>query len=134
MLNKTFLFIKNTEGKGRGVFTSKAFRIGDLIEVCPMLVFNTKERVLLDQTLLYNYMFLWGDNDDQSALALGFGSLYNHSATPNVRYLVDYENETLEVHAYRDIAAGQELCFNYNGDPEDSALVWFEEGYKDTTL
>ncbi len=130
MLNKSFLIIRDVEGKGRGVFTSKGFRKGELVEVCPMLVFNTKERELLDQTLLYNYMFLWGDDDSQSALALGYGSLYNHSSAPNVRYLVDYENETLEVHTVRDIAPGEELCFNYNGDPTDTTPVWFEEGFK----
>ncbi len=129
MLNKSFLIIRDIEGKGRGVFTSKSFRKGDLVEVCPMLVFNTTERTLLDQTLLYNYMFLWGDDDTQSALALGYGSLYNHSSLPNVRYLVDYENETLEVICIRDIAAGEELCFNYNGDPTDTTPVWFEEGF-----
>ena len=129
MLNKSFLLIREVAGKGRGVFTSKGFRKGDLIEVCPMLVFSTAERTLLDQTLLYNYMFLWGDDDSQSALALGYGSLYNHSSSPNVRYLVDYENQTLEVHSIADIAPGAELCFNYNGDPTDKSPVWFEEGF-----
>jgi uncharacterized protein len=126
-MNKMYLIIREVEGKGRGVFTSKAFRKGELLEVCPVLVFNPVERELLDQTLLYNYMFIWGDDDAQSALALGYGSMYNHSSTPNVRYLADYETGTLEIHAYRDIAAGEELCFNYNGDPEDKDLVWFEK-------
>ena len=125
-MNKMYLIIRDVEGKGRGVFTSKAFRKGELLEVCPVLVFNPTERELLDQTLLYNYMFIWGEEDVQSALALGYGSMYNHSRTPNVRYLADYENATLEIHAYRDIAAGEELCFNYNGDPEDQDKVWFE--------
>ena len=127
MLNKTFLFIRETpDGKGNGVYTSKAFRKGELIEVCPVLVFNSVERALLDQTKLYHYSFLWGDNDEQAAVVLGYGSLYNHSFTPNVRYLADYENETLEITSTRRIEAGEELCFNYNGDPEDQSEVWFD--------
>ncbi len=131
MLNKSFLFVKETpDQRGRGVYTSKAFKKGELIEVCPVLVFVPKERELADQTLLYNYMFIWKDDDQHSGLALGFGSLYNHSHSPNIRYLADYENDTLEIHAYRDIAPGEELCFNYNGDPNDHTPVWFEEGFK----
>ena len=91
-----------------------------------MLVFSTEERELLDKTKLYNYCFLWGDNDEFSALALGYGSLYNHSYTPNVRYIVDYELETLSVIALRPIEPNEELCFNYNGDPTDKDPVWFD--------
>ena len=126
-MNKMYLVVRDVEGKGRGIFAAKAFRRGELLDVCPVLVFSPKERELLDQTLLHDYVFVWGEDDSQSALALGYGSLFNHSSSPNARYLADYENGTLEIHAYRDIAAGEEICFNYNGDPEDKDLVWFEK-------
>ena len=35
------------------------------------------ERPLLDETNLYNYYFTW--QDQAAAIALGYGSLYNHS-------------------------------------------------------
>jgi hypothetical protein len=48
------------------------------------------------------------------ALALGFGSLYNHSYKPNARY-DDAPSQVKEFRALRDIKAGEEITINYNG-------------------
>ena len=54
------------------------------------------------------------------ALALGHGSLYNHSFRPNARY-DDVGPQTKEFTAMRDIAPGQEITVNYNGEPTSLA-------------
>ena len=59
------------------------------------------------------------------ALALGYGSLYNHSFRPNARY-DDVGPQTKEFTAMRDIAPGEEITVNYNGEPTSRAAVWFE--------
>ena len=38
-MNKMYLVVRDVEGKGRGIFAAKAFRRGELLDVCPVLVF-----------------------------------------------------------------------------------------------
>lgn len=80
----------------------------------------------LKKTSLYDYYFIWEEDEKSGAIALGYGSMYNHAYQPNSRYYVDYEGLTLEIHAIKDIKAGQEITFNYNGEPDDQSKVWFE--------
>ncbi len=72
---------------------------------------------------LADYAFSWGRGT--VALALGYGSLYNHSYTPNARYQ-DVGRCTKEFVAIRDIAAGEEITVNYNGEPDDRSAVGFD--------
>jgi SET domain-containing protein len=58
-------------------------------------------------------------------VALGYGSLYNHSYSPNARYL-DVGRMTKAFISLRDIAPGEEITINYNADPHDMADVGFE--------
>ena len=60
------------------------------------------------------YVFEWGEG--KVALALGFGSLYNHSYRPNARYN-DVGPQAKAFQALRDIAVGEEITVNYNGEP-----------------
>lgn len=39
---------------------------------------------------------------------------------------MDFDNQTIFVKAIRDIASGEELTINYNGDWDDNKKVWFE--------
>ena len=68
-------------------------------------------------------MFTW--DDDHVAVALGFGSLYNHSYSPNARY-EDWEPNKKRYVAITDIAAGEEVTINYNGAAADTTPVGFE--------
>ena len=58
------------------------------------------------------------------ALALGYGSLYNHSYRPNARY-EDVGPRTKSFLAIRDIG-GEEITVNYNGKPRSRTAVWFD--------
>ena len=71
---------------------------------------------------LHDYYFLWGDEENQCAIALGFGSLYNHDYEPNARYFVDPEEETMEIYATKEIFPGDEITVTYNGHPDDPIL------------
>jgi uncharacterized protein len=116
--------IKRIKGKGRGVFARRAIRKGEVIESVPVLVMSSKEYAEgLSKTALKDYCFGWGT--DQVALALGYGSLYNHSYQPNARY-EDIGTQTKDFVAVRDIAEGEEITINYNGKPGSKAKVWFD--------
>jgi SET domain-containing protein len=121
-----WLFINETQKKGRGVYTREAISEGSIIEIAPVIVLPEEEREWIDKSVLYNYYFLWGEDNAQTAIALGYGSMYNHSTTPNVAYQMDYEANTITYIAWIDIAAGEELCINYNGDEDSQEKVWFE--------
>ena len=54
-------------------------------------------------------------------MALGLGSLFNHSRLrQNVGWKRDIFNTCIVYTAIRDIAAGEELCISYGG-------LWFED-------
>jgi SET domain-containing protein len=72
--------------------------------------------------------FLWGDTHKQSAIALGYGSLYNHSRAANADYESYYEEEEIHIIAYKDIQPGEEVTINYNNDPNSQTPMWFEKG------
>lgn len=120
------IFVTRTADKGRGVFTNKRIKKGQTIEVCPMIVFDKKDRLAINDTFLYEYYFEWGNSTKKGALALGYGSIYNHSYNPNARYIPDFDLNILTFEAIRDIDAGEELTVNYNLDPDDQSPVWWE--------
>ncbi len=111
---------------GRGVFTAASVPEKALIEIAPMLVLKAEDKENIDATRLFNYYFLWGENEEKCAIALGYGSLYNHSFEPNARYLADFESNTLHFYALRPIEAGEEITVNYNGQAQIQDPLWFE--------
>ncbi|MCA9064161.1 MAG: SET domain-containing protein-lysine N-methyltransferase [Planctomycetaceae bacterium] len=118
------LEVKWTPGKGRGVFARKPISCGTVFEVVPVLVIPEKEVLDTDgSSFLADYVFEW--KKGKVALALGFGSLYNHSFTPNARY-DDHGRQTKSFRALRDIAAGEEITINYNGAEDILDPVGFE--------
>jgi len=111
---------------GRGVFTSEPIPKDSLIEICPVIVLPEEELPIIHKTFLHDYYFLWGENEEQCAIALGFGSLYNHAYDSNAEYIIDLDELTIDIYSVRDIEAGEEITVNYNGEPGDMKPVWFD--------
>jgi uncharacterized protein len=120
------LYIAQTELMGRGVFTAEDISAGTIIEESPVIVMSLEERRLLDQTILHNYIFEWGENKDQCCMALGYIPVYNHSYQSNCEYDMDYDKKVVTVRAVQFIKTGEELFLNYNGDWNDAKPVWFD--------
>jgi uncharacterized protein len=127
MMRLRSLYIDNSEGKGRGVFTHEAIDTGDVIEIAPVIVMGAQDRMHLDATLLHDYIFEWGEDRTQCAMALGWIPIYNHSATANCEYFMDFEEQAMFLKTVRQVQEGEELTINYNGDYNDTRLVWFEK-------
>jgi hypothetical protein len=66
------LYIQDSFNRGRGVFSSEPIAAGTIIEVSPVIVLSQAERVLLDQTLLHDYIFVWGSDEKECCIALGY--------------------------------------------------------------
>ncbi len=112
--------------KGKGIITTKAIKENTVIEVSPVIVMTKEEQLLLDQTKLYNYLFLWQEDESQCAMAQGYISVYNHSFNSNCVYEMNFTEETISIITIRPIAVGEELTINYNGEAEDTTPIWFE--------
>jgi len=123
----TGVYVAKTRNKGRGVFCMQDIPKGSLIEICPVLVIPSSEVDIIHETELHDYYFIWGEHDDEAAIALGYGSLYNHSYRPNADYIYDLDQMAIEIHSIRNIPAGHEITINYNGDPLCKDPLWFDE-------
>lgn len=121
------LYIAESEGRGKGVFSREKIPAETIVELSPVIVMNGEERKLLDQTLLHDYIFEWNPGGAElCCMAQGYISVYNHSYTSNCEYFMNYDDNTIMIRAVRDIAADEELTINYNGDWDDEKPVWFE--------
>lgn len=120
------LFIARSEGRGRGVFTEALILEATYIEMAPVIVMSPQDRPILDQTLLHDYIFEWGEDHSQCAMALGYVSIYNHSYQANCEYEMDYDHEIIKIKTVRDIQPGEELFINYNGSWNDEKKLWFD--------
>jgi SET domain-containing protein len=120
------LHLAPVPGKGRGVFSRIPLKAGTITEISPVIVMDAEDRRLLDQTRLHDYIFEWQPGGrNMCCMALGYVPMYNHSYTANCEYFMDYEKETITVKTVREVAEGEELTINYNGDWNDPSEVWF---------
>jgi len=123
---KQYLYLKKITAKGRGVFTKEKIEANIVIEKSPVIVMSAEDRVLLDKTLLHDYIFEWGINKDKCCMALGFIPMYNHSYESNCEYFMDFDQETIQIKTIRSISKGEELTINYNGNWNDNKKIWFD--------
>ena len=70
-------------------------------------------------TVLEHYLFNVASGD--KLLALGYGSLFNHSGHPNVDYHVDAANLCIRYLSGHNIQTNKELCISYVEN------LWFED-------
>ena len=120
-----YLYVDGAPGKGRGVFTHEDIDADTIIELSPVIVMPETDRPWLDKTLLHDYIFEWGPDKKQCAMALGLIPMYNHSYESNCEYFMDFDEATMFVKTIRPVKAGEELTINYHGDWNDGRNVWF---------
>jgi SET domain-containing protein len=116
--------VKHCGHKGRGIFAKRSFTKGELIERAQVILVPGDQWLEMEKTALADYYYNWGENG--AAIALGFGSLYNHSYSPNTMYIKHYSELVIDYVALCDIAIGSEITINYNGHPLNQQPVWFD--------
>ncbi|KPV73499.1 uncharacterized protein RHOBADRAFT_54718 [Rhodotorula graminis WP1] len=134
---------------GRGVYATSYIPAGKVIEISPVLVLPEAEYKGrrpgehdddddgtlkgVEASQLRGYVFTWG-RDGSMAVALGIGSLFNHSASPNVTYSLDYSQYTISYRTAKSVRQGEELTIFYghnvrfsgtddNGAADDNGLA-----------
>ena len=108
---RKIITIKRTPKKGLGVFALKDFKTGELIESAPVLIFDTKARKILEKTHLSHYIYPWRSTRG-AALAFGYGSIYNHSYSPNADWKQNFKTKCMVYHAIKPIKKGEEILVN----------------------
>ena len=131
VMNSPDLCVRDTgTERGRGVFASRRFVSGEVVEVAPVLVLKVDYDAL--PALLKTYVFDWTTLTGvprSQAVALGYGSMYNHANPANLRYIADARQNVMRYVAVRDIEPDEELTINYNaegGVHEWDDDNWFE--------
>ena len=107
------LYLKTSKlgGKyGRGVFTNRSFEPGETIELAPYIDDDTANF----KGVVRDYIFSKNGSKEKSVVAFGFGSIYNHSDTPNARWEVT--NEHVKIQCIKPIKKDEEVFITY-GEP-----------------
>lgn len=130
-INPPDAFVADTgTSKGRGVFASRDYSTGEIVEVCPVVIIEQSYTKLPEtlKTIVFSWDVL-ANTSESSAIALGFGSMYNHDNPSNMRYEATSEPRLLVFSTVRPVARGEELTINYNargGGPACEDDNWFD--------
>ena len=91
-----------------------------------MLIIPKAQLKELDKTILFEYYFLLGEKMNIPIIVFGYGSLYNHSDSPNAEFQLDLKSKTVHFVAVKGIPAGNEITINYrDGNPDEP--LWFDD-------
>jgi hypothetical protein len=110
------LYIAESPNRGRGVFTDQVIEAEEIIECCPVITFTEQDVSHIRLTTLNYYYFEWGENETEGAIALGYGSLYNHAFQPNAAWRNKQAEKMIEFYATQRIAPGEEVMIDYGAD------------------
>lgn len=115
MIHNTKIYVDKSPIHGWGVFAKEDIEEGEVFEECPILTLPITKGE--STPLLIDYRFNWpqGTEWEEQVLALGYGSLYNHSENANAFWVSDLDNRTFKFISNREIKKGEEI-FVWYGD------------------
>ena len=125
----SFIYVAISAIHGRGVFAQRTIKIGTVIEKCPIIKMKLQEMTVRKHMLLNYYAFMIDEQNEYTGIALGYGSLYNHSDNCNAYYYFNKEKELMIFEAIQPISKDEEITINYLG-PESagqSIESWFNK-------
>jgi SET domain-containing protein len=114
---KEKLKVRVTKSMGRGMFATEAIKKGVCVHSAEIVLFKCSEIQRIKKLGQYVYNF----DSTHSALALGYGSLFNHSFNSNLcaQYREKSDRWVLTYIATRDIKKGEQLFIYYGADIKD---------------
>lgn len=127
--DKVYISKSKIPNADRGVFARRDIKKGEIIERCPIIEVPKNDTSNLKKSVLVTYFFYFGKNKEQVAIALGFGSIYNHSYKPNAIYKIKPREKTIGFIALDDIKKNDEITFNYynsSKSKDKKSPLWFE--------
>jgi len=125
--NKVYISQSKLLKAGRGVFAKVDIKKGEIIERCPVIEIPKYDVSSVNESMLVTYIYYLGKNKERLIVALGFGSIYNHTYQPNAKYKERYEDKIIDFIATNEIKKNEEITVNYNqGNQKDKSPLWFE--------
>ena len=100
------IYVKAITNKGLGVFASKMFKKGELIEK------GIIRRIDIDGNK-NPYIFSWSPDKDVWGFGSGCSTFYNTSMDPNCKMVRYYDEDRFEIFALCDIDIDIELTHKY---------------------
>jgi hypothetical protein len=113
--------VRESAGKGRGLFARRPHHPRTIIGRYPVLVVPSSERELIFRTILDSYHYDWGHGN--LAIPLGLWMLHNTTSdgttrTTNASYWPDHEERTVVNYCIKPISEGDEITIPYRGIKE----------------
>jgi hypothetical protein len=106
--------IRVTEDRGRGLFALTTIEPRTLVHAAPAIVVTNEEYTKHCKYTIFEDYLYQAPNSGSQLLALGDGSLFNHSCNPNIDYRVCLETQTIFYYTHhKPIQVGEELCIYY---------------------
>ncbi len=112
--------VRKSQIHGYGVFAKEAIVEGELIEESKLLKLEWRSKYSNDATL---NDYTWANQKCECEeckthghvryMALGFGSMYNHSDNPNTKQKLNFKDEVINVWAKSDIQPDEEIFLSY---------------------
>ncbi len=126
--DKIYVNKSKIPNSGRGVYAKNSIKKGEIIENCPIIKVSEHDADNLKESILVTYFFYFGKKKEQLAVALGFGSIYNHSHNSNAKYKINPLENTIDFIALKDIKKDDEIMINYNPAKggKNKYPLWFE--------
>jgi len=126
--DKVYICKSKISNAGRGVYARCDIKKGEIIERCPIIEVPKNDTSKLKESILVTYFFYFGKNKERLAVALGFGSIYNHSYKPNATYKIKPSQKIIDFIALDNIKKNDEITFNYNHGNQKGKKnpLWFE--------
>jgi SET domain-containing protein len=103
-------YIAKSKIGGRGVFSGKCYKKGEIVEISPCITDNISA---FNKGILKDYVF--SHKFPLHVLSLGYGSMYSHSDEPNLSYSINETDKDLHMifTAEKDIKKDEELFISY---------------------
>jgi len=109
----TKVVIKESNGRGLGVFATNTILKGEVIEECHLITVP----VLRGQKIFMDYIFGWPAKAAlELVLPLGYGCIYNHHENNNASWRDHPTLKAFQFYAISNIESGEEIYTNYGGE------------------
>ena len=95
---------------GYGVFTNKKIKKNTIIENAYCIPIKISHKITPE---IQKIVFLNRETTPQIFLALGYGSIYNHSDNPNMEKNIFWDEKFIKFTAIKDIEVGEQLTYSY---------------------
>jgi SET domain-containing protein len=105
--------VRDSNIHGKGVFAKQFIKRGEILEECHYIKLQENDYNKVDIELR-KYIFAWPIyTNDSMVIALGYGSIYNHSKKNNATWKTDLDKNCFIFYAIKDIKMDEEIFIDY---------------------